>query len=267
MRLNTIQVDPQSRDASSSEDLKAASESTLAGLIVNHGSTAARNELVERNLGLVRAIAREFSQSGSRYDDLVAEGNMALIRAAERFDPDRGVKFGSYAAIWIRHAMRSARAASIRPVHVPARMLRELRQLAAARAELTTELDRAPTAAELAERTGMSRAHIRELEARADLLEPVRTIDPADCAATHAPSPADAAIGELDLEPTDSDRLRTLVARLPPPEREAISRCFGLTDAEPMTLRAVAQSMDLNAAAVRKLLRSGMVRLRSAVAA
>jgi len=244
-------------------DIKTCSEAELAHRIIDSGCTASRNELVERNLGLVRAIAREFAGNNSQYDDLVAEGNMALIRAAERFDPQREVKFASYAAIWIRHAMRTARATSSRPVHVPARMLRELRILTAARQELTRTLERLPTIAELAEHTGMSRAHIRELDTRTDLLEPVRTVDAAVCPDTVAIQSDE----EVEAEQSDAERLRTLVARLPKAEREVISRCFGLTEAEPMSLRDVAQQMHLNAAAVRKLLKSGMIKLRTAAAA
>lgn len=240
-------------------------EAELAQRIRDEGCIESRNALVERNMGLVRAIAREFTHMGARYDDLVAEGNMALLRAADRFDPERGVRFGSYAATWIRHAMRSVRSGNARPVHVPTRMLRELRSLVAARSELAETLDRTPTIAELSEHTGLSKAHIRDLIERLDLLEPIRTIDPAHCAVTEKTPSADSF--DFDDAPTDADRLRVLVAKLPVQEREVISRCFGLNDAEPMTLRAVAESMELNAAAVRKILRNGMIRLRNSAAA
>jgi RNA polymerase primary sigma factor len=116
----------------------------------------ARNELVCSNLRLVVKIAHDFKQYRLPFDDLVAEGNIGLIRAAEKFDPEKGAKFSCYAAWWIKQAMRKAIANQTRTIRVPGQCAQKLIHLDKARRQFFSEHQRQPTIEELAAMTGYS---------------------------------------------------------------------------------------------------------------
>ena len=117
---------------------------------------AARNELVCSNLRLVVKIAHDFKQYRLPFDDLVAEGNIGLIRAAEKFDPGKGAKFSCYAAWWIKQAMRKAIANQTRTIRVPGQCAQKLIHIDKARRQFVSEHQRQPTISELAQLTGYS---------------------------------------------------------------------------------------------------------------
>ena len=117
---------------------------------------AARNELVCSNLRLVVKIAHDFKQYRLPFDDLVAEGNIGLIRAAEKFDPGKGAKFSCYAAWWIKQAMRKAIANQTRTIRVPGQCAQKMIHIDKARRQFVSEHQRQPTISELAQLTGYS---------------------------------------------------------------------------------------------------------------
>jgi RNA polymerase primary sigma factor len=133
------------------------------------GDRTARNRLVQANLGLVVAIARRFLGRGLDFDDLVGEGNLGLIRAAEEFDPRFGARFSTYAVCWIKQAMRHALMHTASTIRLPERMVGLLMKWRRAEWALGRELGRAPKFDEVASYLGLSEAKkslvVRAIEA------------------------------------------------------------------------------------------------------
>ena len=129
--------------------LSTQEEHELAARIAN-GDREARNRLVQANLGLVGTIAREFLGRGLAFEDLVAEGNLGLIRAAEEFDPRFGTRFSTYAAYWIRQAIRHALINTTSTIRLPAHMVGLLTKWRRAERALSREAGRAASFDEIA---------------------------------------------------------------------------------------------------------------------
>ncbi|MEP6690975.1 MAG: RNA polymerase sigma factor RpoD/SigA [Gemmatimonadaceae bacterium] len=135
--------------------LKADEEKALARK-VRTGDQHAMDELVRRNLRFVVSVAKKYQNRGMPLIDLIGEGNVGLLTAARKFDPDQGVKFISYAVWWIRQAILSALARQGRTVRVPLNRTADLSRVIRATAVLRDKLEREPTAAELSQLTGIS---------------------------------------------------------------------------------------------------------------
>ncbi|MDE3152073.1 MAG: RNA polymerase sigma factor RpoD/SigA [Gemmatimonadota bacterium] len=142
--------------------LSADDELALAHRI-RQGDARALDELVQRNLRFVISVAKKYRNRGLSLLDLIEEGNMGLMTAARRFDPDRGVKFISYAVWWIRQAILAALARHSRTVRLPLNRTGDLSRVVKSSAALRQELDREPTEEELSRVTGLSRHVVRSL--------------------------------------------------------------------------------------------------------
>ncbi|MHB1861550.1 MAG: sigma-70 family RNA polymerase sigma factor [Gemmatimonadaceae bacterium] len=127
------------------------------------GDAAALNELVQRNLRFVISVAKKYRNRGLSLLDLIEEGNVGLLTAAQRFDPNRGVKFISYAVWWIRQAILAALARQSRTVRLPLNRTGDLSRVVKSTAALRQALDREPTEEELAAVTGLSKHVVRSL--------------------------------------------------------------------------------------------------------
>ena len=142
--------------------LTAADELVLARRI-QAGDEAALTELVQRNLRFVISVAKKYRNRGLSLLDLIEEGNFGLMTAARRFDPDRGVKFISYAVWWVRQAILAALARQSRTVRLPLNRTGDLSRVVKTSASLRQELDREPTEEELSHVTGLSQHVVRSL--------------------------------------------------------------------------------------------------------
>ncbi|HKP49822.1 MAG TPA: sigma-70 family RNA polymerase sigma factor, partial [Gemmatimonadales bacterium] len=129
------------------------------------GNVAAQERLARHNVRFVVSVAKKFQNRGVPLMDLIGEGNVGLMTAARKFDPDRGVKFISYAVWWIRQAIQAAIARHGRPVRVPLNRTADLNRLGRATVLLTERLGRAPTTDELMAATGLTRDAVRSLSA------------------------------------------------------------------------------------------------------
>ncbi|HMN94875.1 MAG TPA: RNA polymerase sigma factor RpoD/SigA [Phycisphaerales bacterium] len=130
--------------------LKRDEERMLGWRVVNDGDDLARERLITANLRLVVAICKQYANRGMPLADLIEEGNVGLIRAASNYDPAQGVRFSTYAAWWIKQAVRRLLAIGARPIHIPLYMIDLINRLREASARLEAQLRRAPTTAELA---------------------------------------------------------------------------------------------------------------------
>lgn len=159
------------REINSFDLISTDEEKRLASLIRNGSEVQRRiaiTSLVNANLRLVVKIASDFTGWGVAKEDLISEGNIGLVRAAEKFDPDKGAKFSSYAAWWIKQAMRRSIAKNSRIVRLPIQTGQKLVKIRSAAAVLKAELDRTPTAEEIAQAVGLSAESVAKLLLHAD---------------------------------------------------------------------------------------------------
>lgn len=136
--------------------LTAEQEKQLARRMRAHCDPIAREEMIQANLRLVVKIAKEYSNPSMTLADLVAEGNLGLVRAVEDFDPEAGVRFSTYAAWWIKQAIKRAMVQSGQPIRVPAYLAKLIGKWRRAAAEMEATLGRPPTTAEMAKKLGIS---------------------------------------------------------------------------------------------------------------
>jgi RNA polymerase sigma factor (sigma-70 family) len=238
-------------------------EVELAGRI-RAGDEAAKQRLIEANLRLVVQVARRYINRGLPLPDLIEEGNIGLLRAVEKFEPERGTRFATYATWWIRQAVSRALANQARTIRLPVHVEMLLARYKRERQRLTQTLDRVPTASELAQALGTSEEQIGELEELR--LQPVSLDAPlgadtrrvGDIIVDEAADPA-GALTRLFHERAD---LVAVLDDLAPNERTVLRRRFGLDGDEPETLEAIGRRLDYSRERVRQIEAAGLRKLR-----
>ncbi|HJS95271.1 MAG TPA: RNA polymerase sigma factor RpoD/SigA [Solirubrobacteraceae bacterium] len=243
--------------------LTAGEEWELAKRI-ERGDPAAKERLVHSNLRLVVAIARRYPRRELSLLDLVQEGCVGLIRAAERFDHRHGCRFSTYASWWIREAISRAVAETGRPIRLPAGQSSNVARIRRAQLEMQHELGRPPTAAELAIRVGLSALRVEQLRRAtapvASLEDPVGD-DGALAVGDLVRDEAAELAFDQDAD-VDVQWLRGALGRLPERDRLVVELRFGLGGASPMTLDQVACRCDLSRARVGQIEHRALQRLR-----
>ena len=239
--LNTISQKPL---------LSPAEERRLA-YKVREGCPRAKDELVKRNLLLVVHNAKRYRGLGVDFEELVQEGTFGLIRAAEKFDPEKGFKFSTYATWWIRQAAGRAVADKSRTIRIPVHYQEKLAALREAERSLAAGLGRDATTEELANEIGV------EVEKVADMLrirQSVASVDaPANAASTEHEDDAAAVVSFLADEEQSEEvsgeamtllsglEIRRALAKLSDNERWVVQRRYGLDGRPPATLREIAE--------------------------
>jgi RNA polymerase primary sigma factor len=234
--------------------LTAAEEIELAKR-VERGDLQAKEKLISHNLRLVVSIAKRYPTSPQMpLIDLVQEGSLGLIRAAEKFDWRRGFRFSTYATLWIRQAIGRGLALKSRGIRLPAQVDQRERKIAAAQFRLAAGLGREPTREEVAAETGLSVAQLLEMEAAPRVATSLdRPIGDEDETAFGAVVPAEVAeVGEEVHIALGRDAVRRAVADLAEPDRSVIRLRYGLDgDNEPETYNAIAARLGIDPNRVR----------------
>jgi RNA polymerase primary sigma factor len=261
----------RSSDAASSSDslarylreigrhrLLTPAEEVVLAKRIEAGDESARNRMIESNLRLVVATARAYAYRGVPLLDLIQEGTLGLMRAAERFDWRRGTKFSTYAGWWIRQAIDRAVCNQAEPIRLPVHVHERRRRLARAEQSLNAELTRRPTVDELANEAEVSREHAEQALAARHGFTPLDPTD-ADATAIADPLAGDAYEGvERRLTVTP---LQQLLARLRPAQRRVVELRFGICGDECSTERT-AELLDMPPWKVIALERQALHRLR-----
>src|ERR671939_181828 len=128
------------------------------------GDRRARQRLIEKNLRLVVSVAKKYRGYGLPFEDLIQEGNIGLMKAVEKYDPERGFRFSTYATWWIRQAVQRAVVNQGRTIRVPVHMTEKIRKMARAYNELSVEFEREPTDEEVAERLEWTPEEVRDVK-------------------------------------------------------------------------------------------------------
>lgn len=245
--------------------LLSADEEIALGRCIQVGDEAARKRMIEANLRLVVSVARAYVGRGVPLLDLIEEGNLGLMHAVGKFDPDRGCRFSTYATWWIRQGVERAVVNQGRTVRLPIHVVRELSCYMRTEQELRRELSRAPKTTEIAERTGFSVeriAKLRRIRERSvsvdaplddysghillDSLDDVQARDPRDCA-------CDQEVKAL---------IKGWLNELSPRHREVIEMRFGINGCERRTLENIGEVLGLTRERVRQVQIAAMRRLR-----
>ena len=220
------------------------------------GDVEAQEKLARHNVRFVVSVAKKFQNRGVPLMDLIGEGNLGLMTAARKFDPDRGVKFISYAVWWIRQAIQAAIARHGRPVRVPLNRTADLNRLGRATTLLNERLGRAPTTEELVQATGLTRDAVRALSAlhieAMRLDHPVREADERGRMERFVPITQETTDASTMANSRTTD-LDAALAALPARDAKVLRLYFGLDDGKTRTLEEIGRMMGVTRERIRLL--------------
>jgi RNA polymerase primary sigma factor len=248
--------------------LSAEQERTL-GRAIARGSDRARRHFIRANLRLVVHMARSWVGRGLSLEDLIEEGNVGLIRAVEKYDPDSGCRFSTYAYWWIRQALGRAVQGQAHLVRVPPAMQGHASRWRRASIELEAELRRPATTSEIEERLGLTRRTSKLVQQALTVLADNHTSLSNDSESRNlAEGLADKSC-RTPSEAAESSEAQREIGRgltcLDPRTRRVIERRFGLGTEPAATLEAIGNELALSRERVRQIVRTGLERLRMAL--
>lgn len=233
---------------------------------IKKGDREAREQMIKSNLPLVVKIARAYEGIGVPLLDLISEGNIGLMRAVDRFDPDKGAKFSAYSAFWIKQAITQALASQSKAIRLPMHVVDKLGKINRAASRLEEELGREPTDEELADEVGTTSRRVTQMRVAA--LRPASLDAQIDeesglgsLAETVADEKAESPYEKLDGN-TRTVVVREVVETLDEREQVILRLRFGFEGGSPKTFNEIGLELDLSGERVRQLQNAALKKVR-----
>ena len=250
--------------------LSASEEIRLARLARDHDDAAARRKLIVSNLRLVVSVAKKYLYYGLPLLDLIEEGNLGLMKAVDRYDPERGCKFSTYATWWIRQAVTRSLSNQGRTVRIPVYITDNVARYKKLSEAAYIKTGRYPEIEQIADELGIKIAEAKRLQEFADAVSPLEHIQTTDSETggrgipEHIePLKTDKAIEQIELD----QQMEELMKQLSPREANIVRYRYGLMDGRAHTLEETGKKFNLTRERIRQIEKELMSRLRSYVSA
>jgi RNA polymerase primary sigma factor len=242
-------------------------EQELGRLIMEENDQWARDQLVRSNLRLVVNIAKKYADRGMGLGDLIEEGNLGLIRAVDYFDPNRGVRFSTYAAWWIKQSIKRALLENVQPVHIPTYMVALINQWRHTTAELESTLGRTPSVEEMAEimHLPLRKAKViyRIVEVLSSAGEPYigDETDEDQMLEATLEDPSGSRPEDPLVASEEKAKALRLLDEIDPREADILRLHYGLDERKPMSLKEIGKKLGLTRERIRQIRRDALTRL------
>ena len=244
--------------------LSPKKEKELAKKIVK-GDKQAREEMVKANLRLVVNIAKKYTNCGLPFQDLIEEGNIGLLKAVERFDPDRNCRFSTYATWWIKQSILRALTDSSKVVRIPSYMREVLNKAETLAEHLTLEKGLAPTIREVASSLEKNHGSFAKTENILKLSSSLAHIQSLDKICEQKEIIEDPNANQETMNAEDVERLQVLLKNLDEKKQQILKMRFGLDNHAPLTLQEISLRIELSRERVRQIIKESLAQLRTLI--